>query len=87
MKQETVSMLIKGIAAVGAAIALQLANSVGQWANTGEWPETINWIMIISLTSGAGFNALWSFMSGSYSGWQANRNGNGGTTPPPPKQP
>ena len=80
MKQETVTVLLKGIAAVGGAVCLQLANSLGQWANTGEWPSRINWIVTIAITVGAGFNALWSFMSGAYTGWQAERK-NGNSTP------
>jgi len=81
MKSETVTMIIKGIAFVCGAICLQLGSSLGQWANEDSWPSRINWILIVVLAAGAGFNSLVSFMSGSYSVWHKERKvGNGKTT-------
>lgn len=73
MKSDTVAVILKGTAAVGMAVCLQLANSLSQWANTGEWPAKINWVVSISITAAAGFNALSSFMSGTYTAWRADR--------------
>jgi len=77
MKQDTVVLVIKGIAFVGSAMAIQLASSLGQWANEDVWPSRINWILIIVLAFAAGFGALMGFMSSSFSNWKQDRSGNG----------
>lgn len=84
MKTDTTEVIIKGIAAVGGAVCIQAVSNLSQWSNGGSWPDRINWVVIILAACGSGFNALWSFMSGSYSSWKNGKNGNGGSAPPKP---
>lgn len=70
MKTNTVAMVVTGVAFVGGAICMQLASSLGQWANEDVWPSRINWVLIIVLAAGAGFNALIAYMSGKYVMWR-----------------
>lgn len=79
MKADTVVMMTKGCAFVIAGAASSLVAGLGQWANTGEWPERINWVVIIAGTVGGAATQLLSFLSGSYMDWQAKRQ-NGTTT-------
>ncbi len=74
MKPGTVEIYIKAISAVGMAVCIQLGSSLGQWANEGTWPSKINWVLIIVLAVGQGFQALWNYMSSSYANWK-NSNG------------
>jgi len=73
MKRDTVEIVIKGTAAVGMAICIQLGSSLAQWANEDTWPSRINWTLIIVLAAGQGFQALWNYMSGSYAAWKQTR--------------
>lgn len=70
MKPGTIETAVKGTATVGAAVSLQLANSLSQWAESGESPSRLMWVVIICITIAAGWNAIISFMSGSYERWK-----------------
>lgn len=85
MKQDGMSVALKGIGLVGAAMALQYAGALAQWANEDRWPSAINWHIIIAVTGGAGFTALVSFTSGAYASWRSGKetNGNGKPVVPP----
>lgn len=78
-------MIIKGIGFVGGAIATQYVNAIAQWANSGAWPDKINWHVIVGSTVAAGFIALGGFMSGSYADWTKNRVDNAGNRTNDPK--
>lgn len=73
MKADTVGVIVRGAAFVGGSVCIQFASSLGQWANEDMWPSRINWVLIITLAVGAGFNSLVSFMSGAYSEWRSAR--------------
>lgn len=76
MKPDTIGVIARGLAYVGGAVCIQLASSLGQWANEDTWPSRINWVLIITLAVGAGFNGLSGFMSSSYAEWRGNRSAN-----------
>lgn len=86
MKNDTVFMILKGIGLVGGAMTFAYTGSLGQWANDGTWPATINWHCIIGGTLGAGFSALVAFCSGSVASWRDARK-NGDAVPPAPPRP
>ncbi len=78
MKLETVVLVAKGCCylIVGAGVAW--SSSLAQWVNSGEWPEKIAWLGIIIPASVIGAaNGLLAFLSGSYTTYMKERNGNG----------
>ena len=85
MKSDSLSVFLKGLGFVGAALALQYSQALGQWSNSGEWPSDLQWHMIIATTVGAGFNALVAFMSGSYTTWRQGKSPRNGLTETPPE--
>lgn len=72
MRPGTGEVITKGVGSVGAAICLQLGQSIAQWARSGDWPDPLTWVVIWSITGAAGFNALAGFMSGTYERWKIN---------------
>lgn len=70
MKADSVAVFLKGVGFIGGAIAAQLAGSLAQWANSGTWPDRINWILIITLAVLQGCNSMVTFASGAWSNWR-----------------
>jgi hypothetical protein len=61
-----------------------LAASLAQWANSGELPPKIVWIVIVAGCTVGGATQLLSFLSSSYSDYvQTKSNGNGNSGPGP----
>jgi len=79
MKLETGIVIAKGTAYVGAGFCTALVTNLGQWANSGEWPPKINWVVIIGGAVGAGFINLLSFLSGSFTNYMQGRTPTGNT--------
>lgn len=73
MKLDTVILSTKGLCFLVAAVALQLAQALSQWENSGKWPTRLQWIIVIALCAAAGANAILSFLSGSYSDYVKGR--------------
>ena len=85
MKQstlETVVIFTKGFCVSFGAFCLALAGSLAQWANSGDLPTVIEWIIIGGTSIGAGVAALGGFLSSAFGKWMAN--GNGSDLPPKP---
>lgn len=80
---------LKGIGLIGGSMCVAYQQGISQWANEGTWPSGINWHMIWVGTLGAGFVALVTFCSGSFTNWHADRksSGNGDSAPPLPTTP
>jgi len=70
MKLDTGVIITKGVCYVVAGAGANLATSLAQWANSGEWPAKIQWIVIIvGACVGAATNML-SFLSGSFGSYR-----------------
>lgn len=54
-------------------VAITLASSLAQWANSGDAPSTITWVIIIAGCIGTGSNQVVSFLSESFSQWKATK--------------
>lgn len=80
MKLDTGILLTKGSAFVIAAVCLSLGTALAQWANSGEWPGKIVWVVIMANAVGQGANALISFLSGAYADYVRGRTTNGGSS-------
>lgn len=66
MKLETVIIATKGVCVVGSTTLLSLSASLGQWANSGQSPSAIEWVMIGGGCIGAGLTSMGAFLSGSF---------------------
>ena len=68
---------------VATGAGANLATSLAQWANSGEWPAKIQWIVIIvGACVGAATNLL-SFLSGSFSSYREQLKSESSPTPTP----
>lgn len=55
-----------------------LVTNLSQWANTGDWPGRINWVVILAGCGVGAATQLLSFLSQSFGDWKAAQtNGNG----------
>ena len=68
-------MVLKGIGLVGGAMLSSFVGALGQWANAGEWPSSLQWLIIAGTTAGAGMSALVAFLSTSYGDWRKESTG------------
>jgi hypothetical protein len=82
MKLPTAVIIIKGICYVSIGALTPLSAALAQWANSGQWPPRIVWIVILSACGVGGATQLLSFLSSAYSDYvQTKTNGNGGPGP------
>ena len=84
MKLETVIVVTKGLCYFVVGGLAPLSVGLAQWANTGEWPPRIIWIVIIGGCVSGAFNNLLSFLSGSFSDYMASRKTDSAVTVAPP---
>lgn len=83
MKAETGALMAKGLCYVVIGGVTPLTTGLGQWVDTGEWPPTINWVVIIAGCLVGAATQVLSFLSQSYGMWKSERqNGNGGAATP-----
>lgn len=81
MKQETVILILKGLCYVTIGALTPMSAALAQWANSGEWPPKIIWIVIIIAAITGAATQLLSFLSQAYSTFkEEQKNGNGKTT-------
>lgn len=70
MKVETTVLLAKGVCYGAIGGLTPMATGLAQWADTGEWPPLINWVVIgAGCVVGAATQVL-SFLSQSYGNWK-----------------
>lgn len=74
MKLETVVVVAKALCYVMIGFFTPLTVALAQWANSGEWPSRIVWVVIGASCFVGAATQLLSFLSGSYSDYVANRN-------------
>ena len=70
VKQDTFILVSKCFAFVAGGFCVNIATSMGQWANSGEWPSRSAWVVIIAGALGSAFLAYVTFLSTSYSDYQ-----------------
>lgn len=87
MKLETAVVATKGGCYVLIGFFTPLTVGLAQWANTGDWPSRIIWVIMGASCMVGAATQLLSFLSGSYSDYMKGRNGNGNGAPKPPEQP
>lgn len=80
MKAGTIEVVVKGVCYVLIGGLANFGSSLSQWANSGEWPGRINWVVIIGSCVLGAATQLLAYMSGSYSTYKAAPNGNGNGT-------
>lgn len=67
---EDAVIITKGFCYVVIGGLTPLATGLGQWTDTGEWPPTINWVVIGAGCCVGGATQLLSFLSQSYGTWK-----------------
>lgn len=75
MKLETAVIITKGLCYVTIGGLTPLSAALAQWANTGEWPPRIIWVVVLSGCIVGGATQLLSFLSGSFSNYKQSRTG------------
>lgn len=82
MKLTTAVIVTKGACFVTDGFTAPIIVGLAQWANTGEWPSNIVWIIIGAMALKGAASQLLSFLSSSYSDYvQTNRIGSSGPSP------
>lgn len=81
MKTDTKIMFFTAACLIYAQTAINLATSLAQWANTHEWPDGINWLVILLGASGSAFMSWVTFKNRAWADWMETRN-NGIDKPP-----
>lgn len=80
MKQDTLIVFTKGFCYMAIGGLTPLTTNLAQWANSGEWPSRINWVVILGGCGVGAATQLLSFLSGSYSDYVKGR-ANGSAAP------
>lgn len=66
MKLETAVIITKGLCFVVIGATTPLAVSLAQWADSGQWPPTINWVVIGSGCFAGAATQMLAFLSQSF---------------------
>lgn len=81
MKADTAIIILKASCYVLIGAGTPMAASLAQWGNSNQWPEKIQWVIILIGATVGGATQLLSYLSGSYSDYVKGRsNGAGDTT-------
>ena len=82
MKLGTAVVATKGACFLIDGFTAPIIVGLAQWANTGEWPNNIVWIIILAMAIKGAASQLLSFLSSSYSDYvQTRTSGVGGLSP------
>lgn len=73
MKQDTAIVVTKGFCYVVVGFFTPLSVGLAQWANSGQWPSNIIWVVIGSACATGAATQLLSYLSGSYSDYVKGR--------------
>lgn len=79
MKLETLVILAKMFCFIVIGAGTPTATALAQWANSGEWPQPIQWVLIAVGALVGGCTQLLSFLSNSYDAYLKEKKANGGT--------
>lgn len=83
MKLEDVVVVTKGACLTADGFLGPIVVGLAQWANTGEWPSNIVWVIILAMAFKGAANSLLGFLSQSFGNWKAQRTVDAGGTAPP----
>lgn len=67
MKTPAVVLVLKALCYATIGALTPLSSALAQWANSGDWPPKIVWIVIVSGCIVGGATQLLAFLSSSYS--------------------
>lgn len=70
MKLETAVVITKGLCYVAVGGLTPLTTGLGQWFDTGQWPPTINWVVILAGCGVGAATQMLSFLSQSYGNYK-----------------
>lgn len=73
MKLDTAVVITKGLCYLAVGAGANLATSLAQWANSGQWPARIQWIVIIVGATVGAATQLLSFLSGSFTTYRQKK--------------
>lgn len=79
MKLDSAVIISKAVCYITIGFFTPLTVGLAQWANSGEWPGKIIWVVIGASCFVGAANSLLSFLSGSYSDYVAKRSPTGNT--------
>lgn len=66
MRAATAVIILKAACFVTVGFGTSLVNSLAQWADTGDWPPRINWVIVMVSGAVAAATQLLAFLSDSY---------------------
>lgn len=84
MKLDSAVIITKGLCYLFIGFTAPLGTALAQWANEGQWPPTINWVVIVGVCVGSAAASLLAFLSGSYREYAQSRTNGNGTKPNTP---
>lgn len=73
MKVDSVVLLSKAACYLIIGLCAPLGASLAQWANSGESPSRVTWVVIIGACLTGGATQMLSFFSQSYGNWKAGQ--------------
>lgn len=76
MKADTTVVIVKAGCYVVIGGLTPLSSALAQWANTGDWPPRIAWVIVLAGCGVGAATQLLSYLSGSYAEWKKTRSGN-----------
>lgn len=79
MKIESVVLVAKMLCYLAIGFFTPLGVGLAQWANTGDWPTTLQWIILGASSIVGSATQLLSFFSGSFSDYMKQKQSGGGT--------
>ena len=87
MNLDTNVILLKGLCVAITGFGMPFSAAIAQYANTGEWPSRIVWLSILIGSAIGGANAIYAWLSGSFTAYKETKNGSGVTDNPQPSKP
>ena len=87
MKLETAVIGTKGLCFLAIGFFTPMTVGLAQWANTGEWPSRIIWVIMLASCCVGAASQMLAFLSQSFGDYKAQMkydSGGGQTVQPPP---
>lgn len=78
IKLDTAVLVTKGVLYMVIGAGTPMASSLAQWSNEKQWPDRIQWVIILTGAVVGGATQLLSYLSGSYSDYVKGRAGGTG---------
>lgn len=71
MKLDDAVIITKGACALTRGMLIPLGAGLSQWVNSGDWPSTLVWIVVIAGCLIGGANSLSDFLSQAFGNYKA----------------